>query len=510
MGVLWRDEIERKYEVDEATIVPPLVDIPGVSAIRQPVELDLAAVYFDTDTLDLSRQGTTLRRRTGGEDAGWHLKVSEGNDTRTELQAPLTGDSEAVPAELLEPVRAVVRDRALAPIARVLTRRRQSDLVGEDDVVLAQVCDDEVRAERLRSPSQVQQWRELEVELVDGTPPLLDAVEERLVAVGASRSPDASKLARTLADAFPETSDRPSPKQLSRGTAAQLVLDRLEEQSARLHRQDAALRAGHPSSIHKLRIAVRRLRSTLTTYRPVFAPGSVTGVNQELRWLGRALGEARDAQVLREHLDQVVAAEPAELVLGPVASRIDDDLRAAFRVGREHALAALDSERYFRLLDEIDALVRSPSLAPEADAPATDVLPNLLQRDGKRLRRAVRETAQVDDRAERDRSLHEARKKAKRLRYAAESAVPVFGDRAKALAASAKRVQEALGAHQDAVNAREKLRQYGVQAHLDGENAFTFGRLHGLEQARADKAERRFRAAWEDLPRKRLHRWIQE
>jgi CHAD domain-containing protein len=100
------------------------------------------------------------------------------------------------------------------------------------------------------------------------------------------------------------------------------------------------------------------------------------------------------------------------------------------------------------------------------------------------------------------------RKKAKRLRYSAESAVPVYGRQARALATRAQKIQQVLGEHQDAVVAQHTLREYGIQAHLGGENAFTFGRLHAREQARAVKAERRFDAAWRDLRRRPVRRWL--
>ena len=121
-------------------------------------------------------------------------------------------------------------------------------------------------------------------------------------------------------------------------------------------------------------------------------------------------------------------------------------------------------------------------------------MPRLLQRDAKRLRRAVHAVGLAEGGAdERNVALHEARKKAKRLRYAAESAVPLLGKRAKRVAVSVKKVQQALGAHQDTVMSRRVLRDYGVRAHLSGENGFTFGRLHALEQARATSAVQRVR-----------------
>ena len=113
----------------------------------------------------------------------------------------------------------------------------------------------------------------------------------------------------------------------------------------------------------------------------------------------------------------------------------------------------------------------------------------------------------AEDSTDRDSAFHEARKKAKRLRYAAESATSVLGKRARTLAADTKQLQETLGIHQDTVVARQRLREYGMRAHLSGENTFTIGRLHALEQARAERAEAEFVALWERFDRKQLRRW---
>jgi CHAD domain-containing protein len=510
MGSSQHTEVERKFDVDPATLFPTVIDVDGVSAMSQPVDLDLEAVYFDTADLDLARHGTTLRRRTGGEDAGWHLKLPKDADTRTELRLPLGRATRTVPKELLEPVRALVRDRRLVPVARVRTHRREYTLLGEDEVALAQLCDDEVHAERLHGPSQTQDWREWEAELVNGDGPLLEAIEQRLLDAGATPASTTSKLGRTLGDEIPPYRRRPARKKLAGASAGQVVRAHLADQTAELQRQDARLRADEAGSVHKLRIAARRMRSALKTYKPLLAPGSGETVAEELRWLGQVLADARDAQVLRERLQVLVASEPPELVLGPVQARIDDELRIAYRAGLEQGLRALDSERYFRLLDALDDLVESTPLAPETDAPARKLLPRLLERDSKRLRRAVKEVARAGDPHEHDLALHEARKKAKRFRYAAESTVPVLGRRAKSLAASVKRVQQALGEHQDSVVARRRLREYGVRAYADGQNAFSFGRLHGLEQQRADEAEREFNAAWKKLASKKVDRWVRK
>ena len=506
------DEVARTYDVEPATVFPTLADLDGVSSMGQPVEHELEAVYFDTASFDLARHGATVRRVTGGDDAGWHLEVPRTGDTRSEWQLPLGLATNAVPEQLLAPVRSVVRDRRLVPVMLVRTRRLEHRLLGAEGVARARVCDDEVHIERLDSSPNPQEWREWAVELVDGRPELLDEVDQHLLAAGAKPASKESRVARSLGDSVPAprrlAGEVPSHEELARGTAGQLVRAQLAAQVADLHTQDARLRTDQPESVHKLRIAARRLRSTLKTYQPLLEPGAVDGLGDELRWLGQSLADARDAQVLRERLHDLVGAEPAELVLGPVTARIDDELSSAYQAGLEKARAALDSDRYFRLLDGLDELVATTPLNGESDGPARELLPWLLQRDAKRLRRAVKQVRASRDPEQHDAALHEARKKAKRLRYAAESTVPVFGKRAMTLAELSKSVQQALGEHQDSVVARLRLREYGVQAHLAGENGFTFGRLHALEQARADQSEREFQTAWKALPTKKLDRWV--
>ncbi|ADU47312.1 CHAD domain containing protein [Intrasporangium calvum DSM 43043] len=513
MGGSQHDEIERKYDVEAGTVFPNLAEVEGVAHVGQPEELDLEAVYFDTADLDLARHGVTLRRRTGGHDAGWHLKLPRVSDTRTEVHEPLGDAGEQVPDALVAPIRAMVRDRPLQPVVRLATARREYALHDAAGGVIATVCDDQVRAERLDGTggpgsrdSLVQSWREWELELDQGVEALLDVVEEQLLAAGAAPAASGSKLLRALGDLPP--AEPPGSEHAPTGSARALFSAHLAEHTAKLHRQDSAVRAGRPEGIHKLRIAGRRLRSALATWRPQLDGAATEPVRDELRWLGEQLAPARDAQVLREHLAEVLSDQPAELVVGSVAARIDDELGAAYLAGRDRAVEALDGDRYLRLLDALDRLIESPPLTSGSEEAAEQVVKGLLRRDAKRLRRAVRDIDAAGEPGERDVAFHEARKKAKRLRYAGEMARPVLGKKARSLAASAKKVQEALGVHQDSVVARERLRELGMQAHLGGENAFTFGRLHGVEEARAVRAEADFDRAWKRLRRKHLNHWL--
>ena len=118
-------EVERKFDVVESTVSPSFEGIAAVDHVEKSPTEWLDAVYFDTPSQDLARHKITLRRRTGGHDAGWHLKLPAGPDARTEVRAPLdTSDPAAentVPSELLDVVLAIVRDRPLEP-PRVATR----------------------------------------------------------------------------------------------------------------------------------------------------------------------------------------------------------------------------------------------------------------------------------------------------------------------------------------------------------------------------------------------------
>ena len=197
-------EIERKYDVDESAEPPRLVGAGAVAIESEPATAELVAVYIDTDDLTLARQRVAVRLRRGGADEGWHVKLP-GDEGRTELHWPLgDGDVEEPPAELLGMLRERVGDAGLRPIARVTNNRTTVILQDAAGFAVAELCDDHVSSENLRSGG-ARSWREWEVELLGGAPDtreartaLLDEIEERILGAGAVVSPSSSKLARAL------------------------------------------------------------------------------------------------------------------------------------------------------------------------------------------------------------------------------------------------------------------------------------------------------------------------
>ncbi len=219
-GLTGKLETEQKYEAGADFTMPDLSDLgdlggPGMASTPE-VQL-LVARYYDTGDLRLAAAGVTLRRRTGGADAAWHLKLPVGGDTRREVHAPLeSGDAAAaaeggekpVPPGLTELVTAWTQGRPLRPVATLETRRTVWPITGPGGEVLAEVADDLVTGHRDALPGPPGEpglgpadltWREVEVELVSGPPAILAAAAQRLRGAGARPSGSANKLSRVLA-----------------------------------------------------------------------------------------------------------------------------------------------------------------------------------------------------------------------------------------------------------------------------------------------------------------------
>ncbi|WP_415362982.1 CHAD domain-containing protein [Saccharothrix sp. BKS2] len=488
-------ETERKYEAPEGVGLPELTGLPGVAAAAGPEEQRLEAVYYDTSDLRLARAGLTLRRRTGGDDAGWHLKLPVGGDTREEVRLPPGRAAKHPPRELGSLVQVHTRGTELAPVARIRTTRHRWQLVDDRGRLLVEVVEDLVTAQDTADDSRVESWREIEVELGErGDTGLLDRVEALLAKAGIARSRSSAKLTRLLAGRLPSATSRGGA---GGTTAGDVVRAYLREQADAIKHQDPRVRRREEDAVHQLRVATRRMRSALQAFGAVVARDRTRELTDELKWLAGVLGEARDLEVLRDRFERAVDGLDEELVLGPVRAQLTRYFAPKEVAAQEAAVAALDSPRYFALLDAVDALVEDPPFTPLGAKKATKVLPDLVARTYRRLAKRV---AAADD----DTGLHEARKSAKRLRYSVEVAEPVFGKRGKAYRDRVKEVQTLLGEHQDGVVARPVLRELGARAQLDGENGFTFGLLHGLEAGAARQVEERFAATWPELGRPRL------
>ncbi|HET9518353.1 MAG TPA: CHAD domain-containing protein, partial [Actinoplanes sp.] len=255
---------------------------------------------------------------------------------------------------------------------------------------------------------------------------------------------------------------------------------------------DPAARAGDEEAIHAMRVATRRLRSTLKTFRTLWQPEQVAPLRSEVKWLGEHLGAVRDAPVQTRRLADLI--DPDDTDLTKVSVRLRAHLGEQLDRGRTALGAALDDNRYLRLLDDLDRLCDTDP-APGGD----------LRRPA---RKALRKADRLLDSARDDEHLHTARKAYKQARYAAEVFVPSAGKPAKRLVTALTGLQDALGAHQDTVVARALLRELAGQAHQAGESGFGYGVLHARQQAVGEQALAGLPAARRRAGRRKLRNWL--
>lgn len=490
-------EVERKYDVGEGDELPVLESLPEVDRAGPPEDEALDAVYFDTAGLALASRGITLRRRTGGHDDGWHLKLPVAVGERQEFTVQFGKKPGSVPRRLRRLVQVHTRDHDVIPVARLTTRRTTQRLFSADGTALADFSDDRVDSQTLMEPQAHSTWREWEIELIDGPKKLLKGADALLAETGRRPSALPSKLARGLGEQYPAVA-KPVPGPEPEGPASAVLLSYLSQQVEALKRHDPGVRENTPDSVHQLRVAARRIRSVLATFRKLADPDVTRSLRSELQWLAGSVGEARDNEVMRARLLDLIGAEPPDLLLAPVARQIEEHFDAAAHGARAKGLAALKSARYFRLLDALDAFLAEPPLTETAGKEALQTVGRLVSKQRKRLKKEVLALDADSDSPGSEAALHEVRKSAKRLRYAAEAAAPILGKRATTVARAAEEIQESLGDHHDSVVTRELLRE--LAANHRGKSAFTYGRLHALEQVAGEESRERFFRTWKSSP----------
>jgi inorganic triphosphatase YgiF len=484
-------ETERKFEVVESTVSPSFEGLSSVARIERSPSQSLAAVYFDTPDRDLARNKITLRRRTGGTDAGWHLKLPAGADTRTEVHAPLEGDAAQVPESLRDVVLAIVRDRPLAPVARINTTRIVELLYGPDGAPLAEFCDDQVTASA--EDGEEQFWREWELELKPGTDTaVFDRLTNRLLDAGAVPAGHGSKLARVLATSTTESEESPGVASTESADPARRAV---AQYVAELIEWDRAVRSDVWDSVHQMRVTTRKIRSLLQSSEGSFDIADHEWILDELRELAAVLGVARDAEVLAERYERAIDALPEANVRGPVRERLVEGAKKRYQMGWKRSLTAMRSQRYFRLLDALESLVASGSAT---SAPGEEPAQLTIDSAYKRVRKAAKAARAAAEDPEvsvehSNEALHRIRKRAKALRYtAAATGETKVADRAKA-------IQSLLGDHQDSVVSRTHLSRQAEVAHAAGEDTFTYGLLYQLEDDLARRCEEQIEDALKAL-----------
>ncbi|MDO5511412.1 CYTH and CHAD domain-containing protein [Corynebacterium sp.] len=366
-------EVEAKFAVPDTAVVPDLTRLEGVDAIASTKTHRLSAIYYDTADLRLTRSKITLRRREGGDDDGWHIKLP-GVGGRLEIHAPLgemVNGRYEVPEDIQAQVRALVRREDLHPIAQVDNERVLSTLASADGTPMAEFCDDHVSAWSLLQGGAHTSWREWEIELAGDNPattvgnPLLQSASQVLVSAGARMSTSPSKLAMALGDSG---SAAPLPPFLvdadvDPDSPAAAVIAALKLNRDKLHEFDPKVRRDEWDSVHQMRVATRELRSHMETFNGILGGEELEYIESELKLLAGMLGHARDAEVVEERFLRLLDSEDSDVLDETTREHLRHDMGEEYRRAHRRVVATLNSDRYLDLLDAIDALLADPPVA---------------------------------------------------------------------------------------------------------------------------------------------------
>ncbi|WP_164479250.1 CYTH and CHAD domain-containing protein [Nakamurella antarctica] len=485
-------EREDKYEVEQTFRLPDLTTLVPPGGRLEKATRRLTSVYFDTAERDLLGRAITLRRRDddSGAESGWQLKLPAGN-ARTELSSPATESRVAVPHELAELLTGIRRGRVLRQFATLRTERRATRIWSGEGELMVEIADDHVfSAATGGAGARLDQWREVEAELGPaGNEKLLLTVGKLLRRAGAIPSRSASKVARATGRDLPAAANDgvrdASRKTKSRGepplTAAEVMRRYFAQQDDVLVMGDLALRRGEPA-IHSTRVATRRLRSTLRIFRALLEEPRAAAFDAEVRWYASVLGKVRDLEVQRTRLLAAVAELPPGWVVGPVVLRIEDYMKEALETALTELRQAMATPTYIALLEESELWAVEPAISRRGES-GTKILLRKVKAAERKTDKHL-EAGLAGKAGAQEEEMHEARKSAKRARYATELLEPVIGGKqVKRRAHKHTRLQELLGEHQDSVVAAALLCDLGAAASAHGEDGYTFGLLFAREKA---------------------------
>jgi CHAD domain-containing protein len=288
----------------------------------------------------------------------------------------------------------------------------------------------------------------------------------------------------------PERLDGAEPEPVPAGDAVGNLRALLERQYAQVLRHDPGVRLDlDAEDVHAMRVATRRARAVLRAARPMLDRSWSEPLRDELQWLGSALGRRRDLDVLIGHLEERI--EELEQPERTAAAAIVQLLARERETAQAIAVDTLRSDRYFALLDQLEAAARGPRVRRGEVS-----LRKLARKEFRRLRTAAEELGPSSS----DEDLHRARILGKRARYTAELAEAEVGEPARVVVKRAKVLQDVLGAHQDAIVAEGRLR--GLLAEIESPGAaFAAGRLVERERERRREARAALPTAWRKLDR---------
>jgi len=490
-------EVEVKLRVDpDFDLTAFLHDVPEVTLVG-PNTVHMNAAYYDTRELTLLRWGVTVRRREGGADAGWHLKLPVTNSkegARDELHLPLTDNALGdIPAEFIEIIAPLLRNKTMEHLADVNTIRTTYTMIDEHENSVVEIADDHVSVEQ--DKITINAFREIEVELLHDTKSAMDVllvIEKRILDTGATPI-RLSKVASALGPLASAPADVPHLGTPDKNClAVELIQHVFAEHTRQLLWADVGVRRGLPDSIHQMRVAARRLRSTLSAFTGLVEADKGQLLRSELAWIARELGAVRDLEVLLDRLvrqaTELSDPSDADIAADVVRSELERRLEAA----QISALMALRSARHFDLVEHLIATCAQPPVTDAAREPARELLTPMVKRTWKKLAREVQALSFTSPSTQ----WHQARIRAKRARYTADSAATISGKDMRFYAQKLAKITDILGDLHDAHVAELFLRELAAAPQVSGREGLALGRLLDLQHQRDVAQRSAFAKAW--------------
>jgi len=487
-------EREAKFAAHGGFDPTSLVGVYAEGEVGRGGEEHLEAVYYDSKDLRLLRDGVSLRFRDG-----WMVKLTQPTDRpdlMQRLEVPVAGPKGIVPVAALDLVRSSARGADLVPVARLSTDRETFVVRDAGGAEVAEIAFDRVVADRPDKESV--EFDEIEVELVESAPiSALAPIVGRLQELGAGSAVEVPKLARALGIEVPPTA-MVIPVLDDRATAGDVIQASIAGSVRRfLEHVPAVILDEDNEGVHQARVATRRLRSDLRTFRRFLDRKWADELRVGLRSVTRLLGAVRDLDVLKMHLAAVVEEVPesertaAEAIISALEAERQDALRAVVQGFREPEFEVL-------LANLVEAC-EGPEFSEAAGTPADPVVLKLARKPWRKVRSAVSE---LPDKP-RPEELHRLRILIKRARYAVEAVASIGGAAAEEFAFRLSELQDVLGEHQDAIVAGAWLRR------RDPVQAAAAGELLELEVARADRAAEGWRERWDSADTPELTEWLE-
>ena len=468
------DEIELKFLCEPADLSAVLAAAPA----GETFEKTLVSTYFDTPQGDLRQARISLRIREGGAKRVQTLKRGDGF-AREEHEKPIEGEGLDLTLGALKDALPASKRATLSPIFTVRVVRRQRTFEYGGATIEMAVDEGEVQAgERTRRISEV----ELELKAGD-CDPMFDLARElsKIAPLYLSFDGKASQ-GQGLIDGTDRSPRRHDKAPLARGLTAAGAFQAIARNTlVQIAANGVVLReADSVEAVHQLRVAVRRLRSAISTFKNLVDDNRTDDIAAELKWLAGACDDARDFDVFAA--DAAALDDPA-LDLAPLLTAIE----AARARGHAKACAAVASGRFRELVLETTAWVETgawltqggKASAKRRDMPAERFAAKALERRRKALLKRG-----ADLQAQDDAGRHEARIAAKKLRYAAEAFAALFdAAAAKAFIKRLKRLQDQLGLMNDAAVATALV----ARLKLKGKAQVAAGQLLALREAERPK-----------------------